>query len=207
MGSSCPSQVYLTATSCTFSDIHNLWDFHNPVRSLLNDRLMHIRMIILLIMRVGGMGVWSILVLLRLLIHLLVHHRCPLHIVETVQCLHLIAHMDNKPPQVVPRAITARLHTMINHLGDMVPLGMMIEWETVDMDRVSPYVATHPRRSESPRPTPGPEYKYRRATKDYLRSMDHRPLLPVKNLRRNGRSGQGRKSPRIINCRCLDLYL
>ena len=118
-----------------FSDIHNLWDFHNPVRSLLNDRLMHIRMIILLIMRVGGMGVWSILVLLRILIHLLVHHRCLLHIVETVQCLHLIAHMDNKPPQVVPRAITARLHTMINHLGDMAPLGMIIEWETVDMDR------------------------------------------------------------------------
>ena len=69
-------------------------------------------------------------------------------------------------------------------------------------------VTTHPCRSESPRPTPGPEYKCRRATKDYLRLMDHhRPLLPVKNLRRNGRSGQGRKSPRMINRRCLDLYL
>ena len=40
-----------------FSDIHNLWDFHNLVRSLLNDRLMHIRMVVLLIMKVGGIVV------------------------------------------------------------------------------------------------------------------------------------------------------
>ena len=46
-------------------------DIHNPVQSLLNDRPMHIHMIIPLIMRVGGMVVWSVLVLLRLPIRLL----------------------------------------------------------------------------------------------------------------------------------------
>ena len=55
-------------------------------------------MIVLLIMRVGGIVVWSILVPLRLPIYLLVHHHYPLHIVDTVQGFHFIAHMDNKLP-------------------------------------------------------------------------------------------------------------
>ena len=70
----------------------------------------------------------------------LVHHHCPLHIVDTVQGFHLISHIHRiniktTSRQVVPRAITARLHTIINHLWDMVLLGVMIEGTIVDMDR------------------------------------------------------------------------
>ena len=56
----------------------------------------------------------------------LVHHHCPLRVVDTVQGLHLIAHIHRinigtTSRQVVPRAIAARIDTMINHLGDMIP--------------------------------------------------------------------------------------
>ena len=69
----------------------------------------------------------------------LVHYHCSLHIVDTVQGFHLIAHIHRinirtTSRQVVPRAITARLHTIIN-LWDTVLLGVMIEGTIMDMDR------------------------------------------------------------------------
>ena len=59
---------------------------------------------------------------------------------DTAQGLHLIAHIHRikigtTSRQVAPRAITARIDTMINHLGDMIPLGVMIEGTIVDMNR------------------------------------------------------------------------
>jgi hypothetical protein len=83
--------------------------------------------------RIGnGIVVGSILVVPLLHMRhilLLVHHPRPLHTVDTVQELPLIAHIHHVNSGITSLLVALQiiLHTMINHLGVMIHLDVMTE--------------------------------------------------------------------------------